>query len=167
MKQSEWTVGCCLALSAWVINGCRGFPVRDAGQTVDIAPQNGPLMLGSYDFDLLDEVEAKGCSNSRDRTIYTAELTGFEVAEGDVVSKSKAAAVFEAMAKVKGADLILISRTKTEGETRVEVCTTIWGRAVHLKKGPTLLPHEREGRTPVSTTPTPEPGAAEPKATTK
>jgi len=75
--------------------------------------------------------------------------------------ESEFAAVFNALTKLRGADLTFVTRSRVEARSADEVCTSVWGMVIRLKKGPTVggeLPAPA-GALPVS--PTPVAGSAQ------
>jgi hypothetical protein len=69
--------------------------------------------------------------------------------------------VFDALAKVKDAETLIVTRSVTMGDSLKKLCTTVHGRAVRLKKGPTIvpptamLPAPHAGSTPAPAAPPP------------
>lgn len=147
-----------LMVSACALAGCHAT-VKDSRVYADMAPSSAPKMAGTYDFDLLDAVEGKGCVTAHDTTQYGVAVAGTALGVGmGLVPRAEAAAVFDALSKVKGADLVYVTRSKTEGDVMTGVCTTVYGRAVRLKKGPTIL-----GKGELEAPAAPAASAAEPK----
>ena len=100
-----------------------------------MAPGTGPGFAGAYDFDLLAPVWGQGCATNRDSTTYWAAVEGADLAhKNPLVMSAEAAAVFDALSKVKDADTILLTRMTAEAPNSGKVCVTVWGRAVRLKK---------------------------------
>jgi hypothetical protein len=125
--------------------GCGG-PARDSKQLVNVMPAP-PVMAGTYDFDLLDSVVGTGCAVVGGAS-FTATVAGNHVGVSGLVGQAEAAAIYDALAKVKDADLLFVSRTTSDGDGSSKVCSTVFGRAIRLKKGPTLAPQGAALTTP-------------------
>jgi hypothetical protein len=96
-------------------------------------------MAGTYDFELLGNVVGNGCAEAGSDLSLSAAVLGVHLGSG-LVGQAEAAAVFDALSKLQGADTVVITRTLTDGDTSSRVCATIYGRAVRLTKGPTIAP---------------------------
>lgn len=130
--------------------GCGGT-TQHAQQWVHPTPPT-PAMAGTYDFDLLDAVTGTACVESDGHTSYAAALAGARLDGSGLVAQAQAAAVYDALARVKGADVLLVSRSLSQGDPQGRVCATVFGRAIRLKKGPTITP-----AAPVQAAPAEEP----------
>jgi len=134
----RWAVAASMLLAVGVI-GCASNDVRQ----VNMHPGNRPAMVGAYDFDILQEVDGQGCV----RTILFFPITPAYTAHGTPVTDTgwgygtrgaHAAATFDALGKVPGADSMIVTRSMVDGFSIPLIygshCAEVWGKAVRLKK---------------------------------
>ena len=98
-----------------------------------------PRFVGAYDFDLLDAVQGRSCvtrpSLGDQASIYWFAGAGLEKLSPDALTEhSIGAAAFEALKNSPDADSIVVTRVVAEGHGPDKVCTTVYGRAIRLKK---------------------------------
>jgi len=134
-----------LAVLALALPGCT-LAVKDAKTFVSMMPEGAPPMMGTYDFDLLDTITGSGCAVRGSLQLYAVRVPGMSTGGGaaDLVAQAEAAAVFDALDKAPAADMMLITRTRSEGDAARQICATVFGRAARLKKGPTIIPKPLE-----------------------
>jgi hypothetical protein len=96
-------------------------------------------LVGTYDFELLGDIEATGCAEKGVRVTFVTATTGYDTAGLGLTAQSRAAAVFEALSKVRGSDLVFVTRSVSQGDLNHKICTTVYGKAIRLKKGPTVI----------------------------
>lgn len=129
-------------------------PATYAGRSlVNMGPGSSPIVSGTYDFDLLGEAQGAACAEWGQRNAagfftvlvngraanYSVALAGATLASDDVrVNQAEAAAAFDALSKLKGADMLFITRSIVQSENPDRVCATVWGQVARLKKGPTI-----------------------------
>jgi hypothetical protein len=167
VKQLSLALGAALACSACVPRNVVPPTTAGAQTHVDMAPTMGPEFAGTYDFDLLGEVQGDACAaftGSADQFGYRKVLVNgqpqyFHVAVTGLTPNPNAsaieiqaeqAALFDALNKLQGADVIFVTRSRVLPKTADEVCTTVWGQVARLKKGPT-----KHGESPVAEAPAP------------
>lgn len=135
--------------------GCAANNVRQINMT-----PSAPGVSGTYDFDILADTTGNGCSVSilGFRPVnYSA--AGSPVVSGDTgkaidpisrmlapsdeVTEANSAAAYDALTKVPGSDVLLVTRTKTNGFKVplifARYCSDLSGKAIRLKKGPTIV----------------------------
>ena len=140
----------CAVVMTVLLAGCGGR-VEGGRQYLNTMPVVPPQFAGTLDFDLLDTVVGKGCAELEGTTTYSVMMVGSRVGSGSgLIEQSEAAAVVDALSKIKDAETMLVTRSISEGDTTKKVCTTVFGRAIRLKKGPTMTP---------ATSPAPAPAA--------
>jgi hypothetical protein len=126
-----------------------------ARSLVNMGPGSAPAVSGTYDFDLLGEAQGTACAEWGQRNAggfftvmvngrpanYAVALAGATLASDDVrVNQAEAAAVFDALSKLKGSDVFFATRSVVQSETPERICATVWGQVARLKKGPTIAP---------------------------
>ena len=80
--------------------------------------------------------------------IFSASVVGATFKSDDArIQQAENAAVFTALAGLNGADLMFVTRSIVTPETSERVCAHVWGQAVRLKKGPTLVPDQARSQT--------------------
>jgi hypothetical protein len=71
---------------------------------------------------------------------YSVSIAGAAPTSDDVrVQQAESAAVFEAMSKLKGSDLMFVTRSIVQSDASDRICATVWGQGARLKKGPTVV----------------------------
>lgn len=147
-------------LTSLVALGCAA-PAKDTKVLVNVTPSVPPAFSGTYDFDLLEPVVGSACVTRSDSTEYAVAIVGASPlgTGGGLRGKAEAAAMIDALARVPGADSILVTRTAMEGDLEISICARVWGRAVRLKKGPTIgtAPASDPGAKTVQPSPSPAP----------
>ncbi len=143
------------ALSACTPRAPEGPGAFAARAPVNIGPGSAPAVVGTYDFDMLGEAQGAACAewgprgpegfrmiyvNGRPAS-YSAAVAGATFESADPrIQQAEAAAVFTALGRLSGADLMFVTRSIVQSESAERVCATVWGQVVRLKKGPTLVP---------------------------
>ncbi len=151
--------------------------VFSARSVVNVAPGSSPPLVGTYDFDLLGDAQGQACAEWGDMNklgfrqilvdghpaIYTAAVAGATFDSDDpLVRQAESAAVFNALSKLNGADLMFVTRSSLTSDTAEKLCATVWGQIVRLKKGPTLSPKAIAELPATMPSPSPAPGTAPP-----
>jgi hypothetical protein len=118
--------------------GCSSTQVSGSA-TLSMQPLP-PSFAGQYDFDLLDRVRGKACVKKGGSSFNTKSVAywmagiPFERLPSDPLTLSAvAAASFDAIEKIAGADTMLFTRLISEGKED-EVCAWVYGYAIRLKK---------------------------------
>ncbi|HEX2679221.1 MAG TPA: hypothetical protein VHM19_21370, partial [Polyangiales bacterium] len=123
---------------------------------VSIAPSNGPSYSGTYDFDLLGEMQGSACAEYGEHrneygvreVLVNGKREGYHVGLADdgyrvgggspLQDQAEQAAIFDGLSKLQGADVMFVTRSRVQNASDTKVCTTVWGVVARLKKGPTL-----------------------------
>jgi len=66
---------------------------------------SAPAFSGTYDFDILVDVDATHCATPNDQATYTGSVAGVALGGEGLVAAANQGAVFDALAKVLGADV--------------------------------------------------------------
>lgn len=176
MKQLLLVVPVCFVCVACVPRNPVLPTLQGARSHVDLTPSVGPAFAGTYDFDLLGEVEGTGCASfsgpadqfgnrkvlvNGQPNYFRASVAGLAplVNASAIEIHSEQAAVFDALNKLQGSDLIFVTRSRVMPKSADEVCTTVWGQVARLKKGPTV-----GGELPAPEPPPPPPPPPAPAA---
>lgn len=102
---------------------------------LNMQPVNRPNLVGSYDFELLEEGAGKRCIKRSDVTVYWTGILDVDALAPDVLSRQAiAAAAHDAIQRLDGADSILLTRVVTVSEGPDERCATVIGRGIRLVK---------------------------------
>jgi len=131
--------------------GCVPRPeVSGSALALNMQP-SPPRFTGAYDFDLLDAVQGRSCVTrsgpGEQASIYWFAGAGLEKLSPDALTaNSIGAAAFEALKNSPDTDSIVVTRVVAEGRGPDKVCTTVYGRAIRLKKAsePSAPDHEHE-----------------------
>jgi len=122
------------------------------GAMLDVQPAAGPAFAGQYDFDLLEPVRGTACvSRTQQRERHVEVWLGrFALAPSPAdrfARRAIAAASFDAIDRVEGADTLLVTRVLTDAGLHGETCAWVYGRAVRLKKAgaPAPIPPVDDG----------------------
>lgn len=108
-----------------------------ASSNIDFQPKNSPSLAGSYDFELLDQVQGTRClrRNELDVTQYWSMMSGMEKLSDDrLTQQTVAAAAHDALSHLEDADTIVVTRVIATGSGSNKVCATVYGRGVRLTK---------------------------------
>jgi hypothetical protein len=143
MKTGRLVVlGASIALAA---AGCGSHPVQGSGLLLNVQP-TPPAFAGAYDFDLLGPARGTACLKKQDRQlggtkiIYWVSGAAFEkLPGGSLASNAIAAAAFKVIDE-SNADSVVMTRVIVESKGEDEVCATLYGRAIRLKKAKPTLP---------------------------
>lgn len=108
-----------------------------------------PRFAGAYDFDLLDPVQGRACAarSAMGDTPSTYWFVGANLEKlslDALTSSSIGAAAAEAVKNSPDSDSIVVTRVVAEGHGPDKVCTTVYGRAIRLKKAGEPTPPEHE-----------------------
>jgi hypothetical protein len=151
------TVGVMSFLAGCAPKAVEGPGSYSARSVVDIGPGSVPKVVGTYDFDLLGEAQGQACAEWGARygagfrevlvngkpAFFSASVAGATFKSDDArIQQAENAAVFTALSGLNGADLMFVTRSTVTSETSERVCAHVWGQAVRLKKGPTLVPEQ-------------------------
>lgn len=101
---------------------------------VNMMPKDPPPISTGYGFDMLGDVQGKGCVERGTHTFYATMVGGVSYAEGaSLESQATQAAIFNAISSAApDADTMIVTRLVTEG-TADKACSTVWGRAIRLR----------------------------------
>jgi hypothetical protein len=154
---SLFTVGVLSILAGCAPKAVEGPGSYSARSVVDVGPGSAPKVVGTYDFDLLGEAQGQACAEWGTRrgeffrevlvngkpAFFSASVAGATFKSDDArIQQAENAAVFTALSGLNGADLMFVTRSIVTPETSERVCAHVWGQAVRLKKGPTLVPEQ-------------------------
>jgi len=111
-------------------------PSQSGGSLVlSMNPQNVPLMVGAYDFELLGEVSGSECADAHGSQAYWVGLNDLEKMTSDQATRQAiAAAALDAIAGLEEADTMVITRVVANGKGANRVCATVFGRGIKLVK---------------------------------
>lgn len=131
---------------------CSKHAVQGSGLVLNMQP-TPPSFAGAYDFDLLDAVRGRECLREGGHQLggstisYWVSGAGLDSMATDSRSAQAIAAAAFKIIDTSNADSILMTRVVVESKGEHEVCATVYGRAVRLKKA-ISTPIEQPGGEP-------------------
>jgi len=119
-------------------NGCVHPELSGSGLLVNMQPPP-PLFAGAYDFDLLDQVQGKGCANRASLgqpggVQFWVSGALAKVSSDPLTALAINAAAFDAIKTEIDADSIVVTRVISEGHGPDRICAVVYGRAIRLTK---------------------------------
>jgi hypothetical protein len=149
--------------------GCMPKPMTMPGAELAVAeigvqPKSGVALVGTFDFDITGDAEGHGCYDPRSRGFKYGSIPGTEKQANAAVSGAQAAALYDALTKSGGADTILVTWTKVDVQADGSACAEVHGKAVRLRKGPTVMPKSEADHGAQTPPPSPPPAPMPPAA---
>ena len=132
--------------AACLLAGCAPLerPVKGSSLVLDLSPVARPMVVGSYDFDLLGSGAGKACLSRGGHTAYWIGVQALDRLSSDPLTRNAiAAAALDAISRLDETvdSIVLTSVVATASDART-VCATVKGRGVRLTKAKPEPPPE-------------------------
>jgi hypothetical protein len=140
MTRTFWSLGLVIVVA------CTQPAPSGSSLLLDLSPGTRPAVVGAYDFELLGSGTGRACATRDDATRYWVGLPELDRISRDPLTRQAiAAAAFDAITRLEDVDSIVVTRVTTEAKGPDQVCASIVGRGVRLRKAgsasePTVTP---------------------------